>query len=192
AEDIWQNLPYPVAEASVFERGWPTAPPEWRTGSNEGYNFATHTAIKDLLLVLRPRVNRLLDACRRQQVGMTHPQSSAEAIGSSLETQVQLELASGEDARPLAEALSLLELSPHPDVDNLADWLLVSALQIGGEAPAAVLAEAHEAGLTVRIARAEGQKCERCWHFETDIGRYLAHPSLCGRCVAVLEPLPLG
>ena len=77
-------------------------------------------------------------------------------------------------------------------MDNLADWLLVSALSIGGEAPAAVLAEAHEAGLTVRIARAEGQKCERCWHFETDIGRYLAHPGLCGRCVAVLEPLPQG
>jgi isoleucyl-tRNA synthetase len=29
AEDIWQNLPYPVAERSVFERGWPTAPGSW-------------------------------------------------------------------------------------------------------------------------------------------------------------------
>jgi len=72
-------------------------------------------------------------------------------------------------------------------VDNLADWLLVSALQIGGAAPATVLAEATQEGLTLRIARAEGEKCERCWHYEPDIGQHAAHPTLCGRCVAVLE-----
>jgi isoleucyl-tRNA synthetase len=52
---------------------------------------------------------------------------------------------------------------------------------------AEVLAEAQEAGLRVRIAKADGQKCERCWHYETDIGQHSAHPSLCGRCVAVLD-----
>ena len=60
------------------------------------------------------------------------------------------------------------------------------ALQVGGKAPKPVLSEASEAGITVRIARAEGEKCERCWHYETDIGEHTAHPTLCGRCVAVL------
>jgi isoleucyl-tRNA synthetase len=187
AEDIWQALPYPVAEASVFERGWPTVPSEWRVASDGGYGSATDAAVRELLLTLRPRVNRLLDACRRQQGGGAHPQGSAATIGSSLETQVQLELAPGEEARPLAEALALLAQSPHPEVDNLADWLLVSELRLGGDAPAEVLAEASEAGLTARIARADGEKCERCWHYETDIGQHPSHPSLCGRCVAVLE-----
>jgi isoleucyl-tRNA synthetase len=45
----------------------------------------------------------------------------------------------------------------------------------------------EEDGVRVRIARAEGSKCERCWHHETDIGRHPSHPTLCGRCVAVLE-----
>jgi isoleucyl-tRNA synthetase len=63
----------------------------------------------------------------------------------------------------------------------------VSALRIGGEPPEAVLAEASAAGVTVRVARAAGQKCERCWHYATDIGQHLSHPSLCGRCVAVLD-----
>ncbi len=173
AEDIWQNLPYPVAEASVFERGWPTAPAEWAA--------AELLAPMQRILELRAQVNRQLERCR-----------SEGTIGSSLEASVQLVIGSGADDETLvlAEALALVQASPHPHVDNLADWLLVSALQIGGEAPAAGLAEASEGGLTVRIARAEGQKCERCWHFETDIGRYLAHPSLCGRCVAVLEPQP--
>ena len=95
--------------------------------------------------------------------------------------------AQGTAARSVALGLALLESSPHPEVDNLADWLLVSALHIGGEPPTEPLAEATEDGLTVLIAKAEGQKCERCWHYETDIGQFSAHPSLCGRCVAVLE-----
>jgi isoleucyl-tRNA synthetase len=98
---------------------------------------------------------------------------------------VQLEL--GEGAEATVQALQWLQRSPHPSVDNLADWLLVSALQQGGSAPANVLAEASEAGITVRIAKAIGEKCERCWHYETDIGQHSAHPSLCGRCVTVLS-----
>lgn len=179
AEDIWQNLPYPVAERSVFERGWPAVPDEWRTGSEAGYGPATHSGIKDLLLGLRPLVNRQLESCRKQ--------GGSESIGASLEAQVQLELEPGEASAPLRQALALLEASPHPEVDNLADWLLVSALRIGGEPPAAVLAQATEGGVTVRIARAAGHKCERCWHYESDIGDHPSHPLLCGRCVAVLE-----
>ena len=166
AEDIWQNLPYAVAEASVFERGWPTAPSEWRQPALE--------PPMDRILELRALVNRQLESCR-----------SGGQLGASLEAQVQLELSEGSEAT--ASALAWLESSAQPSVDNLADWLLVSALQQGGSAPAEVLAEACEAGLTVRIAKAAGEKCERCWHYETDIGTHASHPTLCGRCVAVLS-----
>ncbi len=38
------------------------------------------------------------------------------------------------------------------------------------------------------VVRADGQKCERCWHWETDIGQNAAHPTICARCTkAVLE-----
>jgi isoleucyl-tRNA synthetase len=167
AEDIWQNLPYPVAERSVFERGWPTAAAAWRRPELESPMAA--------ILELRALVNRQLEACR-----------SAGSLGASLEAQVQLALADGADARALQVALTWLDGSAHPSVDNLADWLLVSALQIDGSAPATVLSEAHQAGITVRVAKADGQKCERCWHYESDIGQHNAHPTLCGRCVAVL------
>jgi len=196
AEDIWQNLPYPVAEKSVFERGWPTVPSEWRTQDNTRYTFEDHTAIKDLLLVLRPMINRLLNSCRRPAAspagGTEH-----EPIGSSLEAQVQVQLLLGDadaeakDAQLVADCLDRLAKSTHPEVDNLADWLLVSSLRLGGEAQAGVLAEDTKGGITVRIARAAGQKCERCWHYETDIGDHAAHPGLCGRCVAVLAQNPL-
>ncbi len=38
------------------------------------------------------------------------------------------------------------------------------------------------------VVHADGQKCERCWHWETDIGQNKEHPTLCGRCVeAVIQ-----
>ena len=166
AEDIWQNLPYPVAETSVFERGWPTAAEAWRRPELEPPMAA--------ILELRALVNRQLEVCRAEG-----------QLGASLEAQVQLELTEGSSA--LVDALTWLGGSAHPEVDNLADWLLVSDLCIDGAGQVQVLQEAEVAGVRVRIARAAGQKCERCWHYETDIGSHSSHPSLCGRCVAVLE-----
>jgi isoleucyl-tRNA synthetase len=180
AEDIWQHLPYrdrvEGLERSVFERGWPQVPAEWRTG----LTFEQKTALKNvreaLTPLLRDPLNRLLEGCR----GEGH-------LGASLEAQVQLLIDPSQDGgRALQNVLQAIEASPHSDVDNLADWLLVSAVAIGGEAPDNVLAEISEAGVTLRVARAAGQKCERCWHYATDIGQHSAHPSLCGRCVAVL------
>lgn len=165
AEDIWQNLPYPVAEASVFERGWPTVPAAWAAPEL--------VAPMQRILELRAQVNRTLEGCRGRG-----------ELGASLEAQVQLELA---ESAPLEEALALVAASPHPEVDNLADWLLVSALRLGGPPLEAPLAEIGEEGVTVRIARAAGRKCERCWHHEDDIGQHPDHPTLCGRCVGVLE-----
>lgn len=170
AEDIWQNLPYPVAEASVFERGWPTVPAAWAAPEL--------VAPMQRILELRAQVNRVLEGCRGRG-----------ELGASLEAQVQLELV---EAGPLREALALVEASPHREVDNLADWLLVSALRLGGPPLEAPLAEIGEEGVTVRIARASGSKCERCWHHEDDIGQHLGHPTLCGRCVGVLERQGVG
>ncbi|WP_216920655.1 isoleucine--tRNA ligase [Synechococcus sp. CCAP 1479/9] len=170
AEDIWQNLPYPVAEASVFERGWPTVPESWAASEL--------AAPMQRILELRAQVNRVLEGCRGRG-----------ELGASLEAQVQLELVeAGPEAGPLREALALVEASPHREVDNLAEWLLVSALRVGGPAPTEpLLAETEEEGVRVRIARAAGHKCERCWHHESDIGQHPDHPTLCGRCVGVLE-----
>ncbi|MFY8088861.1 MAG: aldehyde dehydrogenase family protein, partial [Rubrivivax sp.] len=82
---------------------------------------------------------------------------------------------------PLRAALALLEASAHPEVDNLADWLLVSQLQIDGAPAAGVLAKASEAGVTVQVARAVGEKCERCWHYETDVTEHQLTAEVSGR-----------
>jgi isoleucyl-tRNA synthetase len=37
------------------------------------------------------------------------------------------------------------------------------------------------------ITPADGQKCERCWHWETDIGQNTEHPTICRRCIEAVK-----
>ncbi|MCC7373532.1 MAG: isoleucine--tRNA ligase [Verrucomicrobiales bacterium] len=65
-------------------------------------------------------------------------------------------------------------------VEALRELLNVSQLEV---VPVADLQE-----LAVTIGPATGAKCERCWHWETDVGSHPDHSTLCGRCVrAVAE-----
>jgi isoleucyl-tRNA synthetase len=44
-----------------------------------------------------------------------------------------------------------------------------------------------ETTLKITVAKALGQKCERCWHWEEDVGAEPKHPTLCGRCVEAVR-----
>ena len=39
----------------------------------------------------------------------------------------------------------------------------------------------------LEVSKADGLKCERCWHWETDIGQHSEHPTICGRCVEAVK-----
>ena len=38
-------------------------------------------------------------------------------------------------------------------------------------------------GISVKVGKAEGEKCERCWNFRSAVGADAQHPSLCDRCL---------
>ena len=164
AEDIWQNLPYPVAESSVFQRGWPTVPDAWRND--------TLSAPVQELRDLRAAVNKVLEDCRSRQ-----------ELGASLEAAVRIDPRNPE----LRSALDWLNDNGDAEVDGLRDWLLVSQLQLGGEPWAELLASQEDAMAVIEVTRARGTKCERCWHYEGDVGQHSEHAGVCGRCVGVLE-----
>ena len=43
--------------------------------------------------------------------------------------------------------------------------------------------------LAVRIEKADGEKCERCWNYSTHVGESQRYPTVCERCVAALEEI---
>ncbi len=89
----------------------------------------------------------------------------AKQIGKSLEAKVTL---NGKGALLLDAKLNL---------DALRELLNVSQVQLNEEGGETVFAT---------VSKADGQKCERCWHWETDIGANAKHPTLCGRCAGAV------
>ena len=51
---------------------------------------------------------------------------------------------------------------------------------------------ASGSGVSVRIGKAPGQKCERCWNYSTRVGEDPKYPTVCERCSAVLEEINGG
>jgi isoleucyl-tRNA synthetase len=44
-------------------------------------------------------------------------------------------------------------------------------------------------GVTVKVAHADGQKCERCWNYSVHVGEDSAYPTVCERCSAVFKEI---
>jgi isoleucyl-tRNA synthetase len=65
--------------------------------------------------------------------------------------------------------------------DDLRFVLITSAARV---VPLAAAADAAEFFVEAEVASAP--KCERCWHYRSDVGRDPAHPTICGRCTANL------
>ncbi len=40
--------------------------------------------------------------------------------------------------------------------------------------------------LVIRVTASNGTKCERCWHYRSDVGSDAGHPTLCSRCTSNL------
>ncbi|MGY8672322.1 MAG: zinc finger domain-containing protein, partial [Verrucomicrobiia bacterium] len=79
-----------------------------------------------------------------------------------------------------AMTLKISEAEVHAaELESARELLNVSQLEI------LVSDDAEEAIITV--TKAEGARCERCWHWETNVGENSDHPTLCGRCVPVVS-----
>ena len=67
----------------------------------------------------------------------------------------------------------------------------VSQVEIASESEVMPLLETADV-LPVGLDRAEGRKCARCWLWRPEVGEDVEHPTLCGRCVAVMHGRSAG
>ncbi|HEU4846048.1 MAG TPA: isoleucine--tRNA ligase [Burkholderiaceae bacterium] len=84
------------------------------------------------------------------------------AIGSSLQAELSIKAAGDKYAllASLDDDLKFVFITSHATVTEVAD-------------------AAQE---TVEVAASAAGKCERCWHYRSDVGSHADHPTLCGRC----------
>ena len=64
------------------------------------------------------------------------------------------------------------------NLDSLRELLNVSQVELADGGGETVFAT---------VTKADGQKCERCWHWETDVGVSTEYPTICGRCVEAVK-----
>ncbi len=112
-------------------------------------------------------------AVRRVVTGALEIERRDKRIGASLEAAPSLHVA--DDAvRALLASVDLADLCITSDLVISADPAPPDAFRLD-EVP----------GIAVVPARAEGEKCARCWKILPDVGSH-AHPATCARCDAAL------
>ncbi len=145
---------------SVHLNGWPRPPKEWH---DPGLEKKWET-----LLTLREGVLKTIEEFR-----------TAGRCGSSLEVSVHLALQSG-------GACATLEA----DRENLIMLLIISDVTFE---KVATLPKDFSAipveGVAVRVSRASGKKCLRCWNWRATVGLTQDYPDLCDRCVRVVQSI---
>ncbi len=117
----------------------------------------------DKIIAINSDVKKALESARAEKM-----------IGSSLEAAVVL---SCED-----ELFSFVK----GVLPQLADIFIVSQVLLEREG----VGEAGEVeGLKVLVRAAEGEKCERCWQYRTDVGADENHTTICARCAEVIAQM---
>jgi isoleucyl-tRNA synthetase len=102
-----------------------------------------------------------LMAVRDQVLKALETARADKLIGKPLEARVRLD--AGANLYPLLEEYR----------DELPAVFIVSQV---------VLERSSDPDLSVRIERAEGAKCERCWKYTTEVGQSAEFPTLCAAC----------
>ncbi|MBZ5638526.1 MAG: isoleucine--tRNA ligase [Acidobacteriia bacterium] len=117
------------------------------------------------LLKVRLEVQRALEAAR-----------AAKRIGGSLEAKVRLEA-------PESTVQFLRSFGA-----GLRFLFITSGVEFGPVPDSAFRSDA-EGGLGIDVARADGDKCARCWNYTTDVGTDGEWPGVCGRCAAAVREI---
>lgn len=155
ADEIWNYLPG-ERDKFVFTGEWY----QGLFGLNEGESM--NDSYWDELLKVRGEVNKVLEQARADKL-----------LGGALEASVTLYADSD-----LSDKLNALQ-------NELRFVLLTSGAKVEPFIKAPTDAQQSEllSGLKVGLAKAQGTKCPRCWHYTQDVGQNAEQPELCGRCV---------
>ena len=117
----------------------------------------------DKIARLRREVNKKLEAER--QTGL---------IGHSLDARVLLNIANAE--------YSFIKDYTENEVSDL---FIVSQVKFVNDN----LAESEIEGISISVEKASGEKCERCWKYDEEVGHDHNHSDVCPRCASVLEKM---
>ncbi|MBD3426202.1 MAG: isoleucine--tRNA ligase [Candidatus Omnitrophica bacterium] len=159
AEEVWSHLQLKGKAESVHMSYWPDIEKEM-----PGWEDKQLDAKWEQKLRIRDHIMKSLEVKREQGL-----------IGSSLEAKVTLYSKDGREQ-------SLLEEEQH----LLSGLFKVSQTRVS-EKDEEGMEDVPGTDLRVKVERASGQKCQRCWNYSENVGKNKEHPDLCQRCYNVIS-----
>ena len=165
ADEVWQALPGFSGKPESVHLAYFPDPGSFRSAPGDG-GQTTETLRADFesLMGVRNEALKVLEVARKEKL-----------IGRSEEAVVTIHAPEG--------LYQLLERYSN----DMRFLLVVSGVDIK-RAPAGN----GSSPLRVEVSKAPGQKCERCWNYSTRVGESERYPTLCERCLAVLDELEAG
>ena len=64
---------------------------------------------------------------------------------------------------------------------------IVSRMHRTDDVPEGAIVSEELPGMAVLVKSAASEKCERCWMRSETVGKNSDHPTICGRCAAVVS-----
>ena len=161
-EEVWALLPKPAGDPPSVHLALFPAPEELAAGLSAEKRSRLENW--DRLMDVRPVVLKALEEARQEKF-----------IGNPLEARVVLSV-NGD----LGKLLAGYRL-------QLPALFIVSQVDLREGAGDAV-----DLKVDVKVERAQGSKCERCWKYTTDVGRSPRWPTICAPCVEAVEEIERG
>jgi isoleucyl-tRNA synthetase len=160
AEEIWQHMPETESkEESIHLTNLPSIHAKWQNS-----DLADRW---EIILRVRSEVTKALESARTHKL-----------IGHPL------------DAAVFLSANDRLHKALFPVVDQLSAIFIVSHVALLDEkASDDAFKITQIEGLRIRIGKASGEKCERCWQHVPSVGDHLDHPTICHRCQNALKEI---
>ncbi|MDD5465881.1 MAG: isoleucine--tRNA ligase [Candidatus Omnitrophica bacterium] len=162
AEEIWQSMPKEKKDVncvSVHLLDFPQANPVFGQEDIK-FNPELKTIDQELseIMALVPQAAKALEELR-----------SKGQVGSSFDAQINI-LTKTQDRYTFLQSFR----------GQLCEIFKVSGVEV-------TLDKENSEDLSIKVAKAEGSKCPRCWNYSQEIGKDKEHPLLCGNCLAALR-----
>ena len=160
ADEVWSHLPKgSVEEASVHLAPFPEV--------TEACPDEALVGKWDRIVRLKGEVSKALEICRKEKM-----------IGHSLDASITMVLPDE------------FEVLRQETLDNLKYLFIVSDVEMADhlDGDKIYCSEAIE-GLKIRVGRAPGEKCERCWNYFVEPEKKPDQSAICPRCVENLSAM---
>jgi len=163
ADEVWSHLPSSTGREPSVHLAQFTTPAQLRQGIPERH--LKRLVNWERLVAVRNEVLKALEMARQEK-----------RIGGGLEAKVRLSV--NGDLAPLLDEYR----------HALPALFIVSQVELGGDSLEGTY-QSQLPGLAVRVERATGEKCARCWNYSERVGEDVRHPGVCERCSAALREI---